>query len=40
LILQDKTLNEIFNLDYGEAAKREFIGGQWIRNMVKYDDKE
>jgi hypothetical protein len=40
LILQDKTLNEIFDLDYGERAEREFIGGQWKRNKVEYDDEE
>lgn len=38
LVLRDKTLNEIFDLDYGEAAAREFIGGQWARNKVEYDD--
>jgi hypothetical protein len=34
LILRDKTLNEVFNLDYGEAAERDFIDGSWIRNKV------
>lgn len=40
LVLRDKTLNEIFDLDYGEGAEREFIGGKWTRNKVEYDDKE
>lgn len=40
LVLRDNTLNEIFDLDYGEGAEREFIGGQWTRNKVEYDDEE
>jgi Domain of unknown function (DUF4262) len=31
LILQDSTLNEVFDLDYGEAAEREQQGGKWTR---------
>ena len=31
LILSDPTLNQVFNLDYGEAADRNFIGDKWIR---------
>jgi hypothetical protein len=31
LILLDKTLNDIFNLDYGESAARDNIGGKWTR---------
>ncbi len=40
LVLRDKTLNEIFDLEYGEEAQREFIGGQWTRTKVEYDDEE
>jgi hypothetical protein len=40
LILRDKTLNEVFDLGYGEGAEREFIGGQWTRNKVEYDDED
>ena len=40
LILRDKTLNEIFDLDYGEDAEREFLGGQWTRSKFEYDDEE
>ena len=29
MILKDKTLNEIFDLDYDEQAERDFIGGKW-----------
>lgn len=35
LVQRDKTLNDIFNLDYGEAADREEIGGKWIRSKIK-----
>lgn len=34
IILRDKTLNEVFDLDYGEEAEREFIGGEWIKNKL------
>lgn len=40
LILSDNTLNEIFDLEYGEDAERELIGGDWARNKIEYDDKE
>lgn len=32
LIVHDNTLNDVFNLDYGEEATRESIGGRWTRN--------
>ena len=40
LILRDRTLNEVFDLDYGEAADREFIGGKWTKTKINYDDNE
>ncbi|AYB30319.1 DUF4262 domain-containing protein [Chryseolinea soli] len=35
MILRDKTLNEVFNLDYGEAAERDAIGAQWTRSKIE-----
>lgn len=32
MILRDKTLNELFDLEYGEEAEREFIGDKWRRS--------
>lgn len=32
LILRDKTLNDIFDLDYGQSAEREYIGDKWRRS--------
>lgn len=32
LIQKDLTLNEVFDLDYGEEARRKFIGDKWERN--------
>jgi hypothetical protein len=32
MTLYDPTLNDVFNLDYGEEAERNFIGDKWIRN--------
>jgi hypothetical protein len=40
LVLRDKTLNDVFNLGYGEAADRDFIGGKWTRSKVHYDEDE
>lgn len=33
LVLSDPTLNEIFDLDYGEEATRDAVGEQWIRTQ-------
>jgi Domain of unknown function (DUF4262) len=38
MITNDYSLNEVFNLEYGEQAKREFIGGKWTR--MKLEDHE
>lgn len=35
MLLRDKTLNEVFDLEYGEEAEREFIGGVWKRNKFE-----
>ena len=35
LVKADPTLNDVFNLDYGESANREFIGGQWQRDVYE-----
>jgi hypothetical protein len=40
LIKWDNTLNEVFDLEYGEEAERDFIGGQWTRINVETDDEE
>ncbi|KOP38960.1 DUF4262 domain-containing protein [Flavobacterium sp. WLB] len=38
LILKDKTLNEVFDLEYGEEAERKFIGDKWVKDILEYDD--
>lgn len=35
LILKDNTLNQVFDLEYGEEAERESIGGKWKRNKLE-----
>jgi hypothetical protein len=40
LIKCDNTLNEVFDLEYGQEAERDFIGGQWTRISTKYEDEE
>ncbi len=34
LVQKDSTLNEVFNLDHGEAADRSHIGAEWTRSNV------
>jgi len=31
IVLRDNTLNQVFDLDYGEEAERKSIGGEWTR---------
>jgi hypothetical protein len=40
MTLKDKTLNDVFNLDYGEQAKREVVGGLWTRTQTEARDEE
>jgi len=40
LTLKDNSLNEVFDLDYGEEAIRETVGGEWRRQKVEYDKEE
>ncbi len=35
MIMKDKTLNDVFNLDYGEQAERNYIGGVWTRKNTE-----
>ena len=35
MTVRDQTLNEVFDLDYGETADREFIGDEWRRSSTK-----
>jgi hypothetical protein len=39
LIIKDRTLNEVFDLEYGEEAEREFVGGKWTRSKSENDDE-
>lgn len=32
LVLKDKTLNQVFDLDYGESARRESVNDEWERD--------
>jgi hypothetical protein len=40
LILKDETLNEVFDLDYGEEATRDLIGGHWTRRKIEYESED
>ncbi len=35
MVDSDNTLNEVFDLDYGEEAVRELVGGDWERNFME-----
>jgi hypothetical protein len=38
MVIRDKTLNEVFDLDYGYSMDRDFIGGVWT--ITKLEDQE
>jgi hypothetical protein len=38
IVSRDKTLNEVFDLDYGYSMDRDFIGGEWTK--TKLEDEE
>ncbi len=38
MIKHDLTLNELFELDYGEIAEREYVGGEWTISEMEADD--
>jgi hypothetical protein len=38
MTLRDKTLNDLFNLDYGESAERSFVGDKWLRSSVQCEE--
>ncbi|KRD10448.1 hypothetical protein ASE21_12150 [Flavobacterium sp. Root901] len=40
LVLRDNTLNEVFDLEYGEEAEREYIGSKWKRKKIEYNDED
>lgn len=40
MILKDNTLNEVFDLEYGEEAEREFVGGNWTRRFLAKDEQD
>lgn len=35
MILSDLTLNEVFDLEYGEIANRDFVGGKWTISKLE-----
>jgi Domain of unknown function (DUF4262) len=39
MTVRDQTLNEVFDLDYGETADREFIGDKWTRRTTTGEDE-
>lgn len=39
MIQRDDTLNELYDLDYGEEAERAYLGDPWKRKKINYDDE-
>ena len=40
MVLRDPTLNDVFDLDYGQEAERAFIGDSWTRSELEDDQEE
>ncbi|MES2703536.1 MAG: DUF4262 domain-containing protein [Bacteroidota bacterium] len=38
LVEKDKSLNDVFNLDYGEYAERDTVNGKWIRGECEPEE--
>jgi hypothetical protein len=38
LVFRDKSLNELFDLEYGEEAERACVGGRWHRSKIEYEE--
>jgi hypothetical protein len=38
LVFRDKSLNELFDLEYGEAEGRTCAGGIWHRNKIEDEE--
>ncbi|WP_433830577.1 DUF4262 domain-containing protein [Flavobacterium anhuiense] len=35
IVLKDNSLNQVFNLEYGEEAEREYVGAKWTRKKTE-----
>lgn len=40
IVLRDKTLNEVFDLDYGYSMDRDFIGGEWTKTKLENQEDQ
>lgn len=40
LILRDETLNDVFDLEYGEIAERSHVGGEWERAEFEAEEAD
>jgi hypothetical protein len=40
IIRSDLTLNDVFDLDYGEMAERAHVGAPWNRDEFEFDEEE
>ena len=40
MVIRDKTLNEVFDLDYGYSMDRDYIGGEWTKTKLENEEDE
>ena len=40
LVMRDSSLNAVFDLEYGEEAVRDFVGGKWTRSKVEDEEED
>ena len=38
IVKKDNSLNEVFDLEYGESAERDYINGLWTRTKIELDE--
>lgn len=38
MVISDTTLNNAFDLDYGYSMEREYIGGEWTKTKLEFDE--
>ena len=38
MVIRDRTLNEVFDLNYGYSMDRDFIGGEWTKTKLEEEE--
>lgn len=40
MVKRDKTLNQVYDLDYGYSLNRDFVGGEWTKTKIENEDDD